>query len=58
MVTATRINTNRITDGSVTGNKIGTTAVASNNIVNGAITNAKLSEPNALEDVFIFGIGT
>jgi len=47
MVTATRINTNRITDGSVTTNKIGvgaitgnllsTSIINSNNIVDGAI---------------------
>lgn len=31
-------------------------AVTSNAIANGAVTNAKLSEPNALEDYFLLGL--
>jgi hypothetical protein len=36
-------------------NRIANNAVTANNIANGAVTNAKLQEPNAFEDYFLMG---
>ena len=53
-----KVESGRIATGAVTGDKIGVTAVSANNIANGAITNAKLAEPNAFEDYFLLGLGS
>ena len=50
-----KVESGRIATGAITGDKIGVTAVSANNIANGAITNAKLAEPNAFEDYFLMG---
>ena len=36
-------------------NRIANNAVTANTIATGAVTNAKLKEPNALEDLFLMG---
>lgn len=53
-----KVESGRIATGAVTGDKIGVTAVSANNIANGAITSAKLAEPNAFEDYFLLGLGS
>ena len=53
-----KVESGRIATGAVTGDKIGITAVGANNIANGAITSAKLAEPNAFEDYFLLGLGS
>ena len=50
-----KVESGRIATGAITGDKIGVTAVSGNNIADGAVSNAKLAEPNAFEDYFLLG---
>lgn len=39
-------------------NRLANNSVTANNIADGAVTNAKLQEPNAFEDYFLLGLGS
>ena len=39
-------------------NRLANNAVTANTIAAGAVTNSKLSEPNAFEDYFLLGLGS
>ena len=50
-----KVRTSLIANEAIDGNNMGVRAVSANNIAPGAITNTKLAEPNALEDLFLMG---
>jgi hypothetical protein len=39
-------------------NRLANNSVTANTIAAGAVTNSKLSEPNAFEDYFLLGLGS
>lgn len=58
-ITNNTIGTSDLADGSITGPKLGATAINANNIVDGTITNTKLATPfstgKAIAMAIVFG---